>query len=65
MGIHMLPTRDDWLTPWHGVAANLDGQFVLMKRRDVLAMEHELVHIHGRRATTDQRQAGRRLRSFP
>ncbi|KHN50049.1 isocyanide synthase family protein [Aeromonas hydrophila] len=48
MGIHMLPTRDDWLTPWHGVAANLDGQFVLMKRRDVLAMEHELVHIHGR-----------------
>jgi hypothetical protein len=30
------------------VAANLDGQFVLMKRRDVLAMEHELVHIHGR-----------------
>lgn len=22
-GIHMMPTRDDWLTPWHGVALNV------------------------------------------
>jgi hypothetical protein len=48
-------------TGWY----NLDGQFVLMKRRDVLAMEHELVHIHGRPSHLIQWQAGRRLRSFP
>lgn len=33
MGIHMMPTKDDWLTPWHGVAANVNGQFVLMKKK--------------------------------
>ncbi|AOJ06053.1 L-tyrosine/L-tryptophan isonitrile synthase family protein [Burkholderia mayonis] len=35
IGVHMMPTRDNWLTPWHGVAVDLGDQFVLMKRRDV------------------------------
>jgi pyoverdine/dityrosine biosynthesis protein Dit1 len=34
IGIHMIPTRDNWLTPWHGVAVDNGSQFVLMKRRD-------------------------------
>ncbi|AOJ05493.1 MULTISPECIES: L-tyrosine/L-tryptophan isonitrile synthase family protein [Burkholderia] len=35
IGVHMMPTRDNWLTPWHGVAVDFGDQFVLMKRRDV------------------------------
>lgn len=34
IGVHMMPTRDNWLTPWHGVAVDLGDQFALMKRRD-------------------------------
>ncbi|MFM0593341.1 L-tyrosine/L-tryptophan isonitrile synthase family protein [Paraburkholderia dilworthii] len=34
IGIHLMPTRDNWLTPWHGVAVERHGQFTLMKRRD-------------------------------
>jgi pyoverdine/dityrosine biosynthesis protein Dit1 len=37
MGIHMMPTKDDWLTPWHGVAANVNGQ----------SLDGELVEIRG------------------
>lgn len=34
IGIHLLPTQDEWLTPWHG-AAVLDGNRVrLMKRAE-------------------------------
>ncbi|CAI0938732.1 MULTISPECIES: L-tyrosine isonitrile synthase [Serratia] len=47
MGIHMMPTKDDWLTPWHGVAANVNGQFVLMKRKDAQQLAGELVEIRG------------------
>lgn len=47
IGIHMMPTKDDWLTPWHGVAANVNGQFVLMKRKDAQELEGELVAIRG------------------
>ncbi|WP_176060846.1 isocyanide synthase family protein [Paraburkholderia sp. BCC1876] len=34
IGIHLMPTHDNWLTPWHGVAVERKGQFTLMKRRD-------------------------------
>ncbi|MBD2796638.1 isocyanide synthase family protein [Xenorhabdus sp. 18] len=47
MGIHMMPTRDDWLTPWHGVAANINGQFVLMKSDEVKKMNGKLIEIRG------------------
>lgn len=34
IGVHLVPTEDAWLTPWHGVAV-LDGQdFALMHRQD-------------------------------
>ncbi|TDB56234.1 L-tyrosine isonitrile synthase [Photorhabdus luminescens] len=48
LGIHMMPTRDDWLTPWHGVAANVNGQFILMKHKEVQMMGGKLVDIHGK-----------------
>lgn len=47
MGIHMMPTKDDWLTPWHGVAANVNGQFVLMKRKDAQSLNGKMVEIRG------------------
>ncbi|WP_237387088.1 L-tyrosine isonitrile synthase [Xenorhabdus sp. Sc-CR9] len=47
LGIHMMPTRDDWLTPWHGVAANINGQFVLMKSDEVKKMKGKLIEIRG------------------
>lgn len=34
IGVHLMPTLDNWLTPWHGVAVERGGQFTLMKRRD-------------------------------
>ncbi|OKP01235.1 L-tyrosine isonitrile synthase [Xenorhabdus eapokensis] len=47
IGIHMMPTRDDWLTPWHGVAANINGQFVLMKSDEVKKRNGKLIEIRG------------------
>lgn len=47
LGIHMMPTKDDWLTPWHGVAANVNGQFVLMKSIDAQQLAGEIVEIRG------------------
>ena len=32
IGVHLLPVRDVWLTPWHGVAV-LDAQGVRLERR--------------------------------
>lgn len=32
IGIHMIPTVDSWLTPWHGVAVKVGSKFELMKR---------------------------------
>ncbi|WP_050463781.1 L-tyrosine/L-tryptophan isonitrile synthase family protein [Herbaspirillum autotrophicum] len=48
MGIHMMPSRDDWLTPWHGVAVNTGDHFVLMKRSEVIALGGKLASINGR-----------------
>ncbi|AJX35151.1 L-tyrosine/L-tryptophan isonitrile synthase family protein [Burkholderia oklahomensis] len=48
IGVHMMPTRDNWLTPWHGVAVDLGDQFVLMKRRDVELLGGRIVMRDGR-----------------
>jgi pyoverdine/dityrosine biosynthesis protein Dit1 len=32
LGIHLIETPDNWLTPWHGTAVNVGGKFVLRKR---------------------------------
>ncbi|VBC58600.1 pyoverdine chromophore biosynthetic protein PvcA [Burkholderia pseudomallei] len=50
IGVHMMPTRDNWLTPWHGVAVDLGGQFALMKRRDVELLGGRVVMRGGRRS---------------
>lgn len=43
IGIHMMPTKDHWLTPWHGVAAYIDTQFVLIKRSEAIKMNGKLI----------------------
>jgi pyoverdine/dityrosine biosynthesis protein Dit1 len=32
IGIHMMPTQDCWMTPWHGVAVKIGEKYVLMSR---------------------------------
>ncbi|MXN76951.1 L-tyrosine/L-tryptophan isonitrile synthase family protein [Burkholderia sp. 4701] len=48
IGIHMMETADGWLTPWHGVAALVNGSFRLLKRREAEAAGAELVFQNGR-----------------
>ncbi len=38
LGIHLLPTQDVWLTPWHGVALLERDRFRLVKRSEAEAM---------------------------
>lgn len=47
IGIHMLPTRDSWLTPWHAVAVKTPDRFVLMKREEAEQLGGNLVRING------------------
>ncbi|HSI04801.1 MAG: L-tyrosine/L-tryptophan isonitrile synthase family protein [Myxococcota bacterium] len=48
LGIHLMETMDGWLTPWHGVAVEVDGSFVLRKRREVEEAGATLVFANGR-----------------
>jgi pyoverdine/dityrosine biosynthesis protein Dit1 len=32
LGIELVESRNNWLTPWHGTAVDVGGKFVLMKR---------------------------------
>ncbi|MBN3817308.1 L-tyrosine/L-tryptophan isonitrile synthase family protein [Paraburkholderia sp. Se-20369] len=48
IGIHMMETADGWLTPWHGVAALVNGRFRLLKRREAEAAGAALVFQNGR-----------------
>jgi pyoverdine/dityrosine biosynthesis protein Dit1 len=34
LGIHLVPTRDNWLTPWHGVVLDDGASLRLVKRRE-------------------------------
>ena len=43
IGVHLIPTTDAWLTPWHGVALLKNGGFELMHRKDAEALGAELV----------------------
>lgn len=48
IGIHMMRTRDNWLTPWHGVALD-DGEGIrLVKRHEAERMGATLVMRGGR-----------------
>jgi pyoverdine/dityrosine biosynthesis protein Dit1 len=48
LGIHLLETSDNWLTPWHGTAVKVGGRFVLMKRRQAEEMGAQLAYTEGR-----------------
>jgi pyoverdine/dityrosine biosynthesis protein Dit1 len=47
-GINLLEASDNWITPWHGVAVDVGGRFVLMKRYQAEALGADLVYLHGR-----------------
>lgn len=48
IGIHLMETPDEWLTPWHCVAVEVRGRFRLMKRSQAEALGAELVFRDGR-----------------
>lgn len=41
IGIHLMPTEDAWLTPWHGVALLVEDGVRLTKRADAVALGAE------------------------
>lgn len=43
IGLHLLRTRDSWLTPWHGVVVDTGETFLLVKRSDAEAMNATVV----------------------
>lgn len=47
LGIHLMHA-ETWLTPWHGVAMEMDGKFILVKRSQAEAMGAAMVHLDGR-----------------
>ena len=47
LGIHLLETADNWLTPWHGAAVKRNGHFVLMKRHEAEKLGATLVYHEG------------------
>ncbi len=48
IGIHLLPTHDAWLTPWHGVALLDRERFRLIKRAEAEALGAAPVEVDGR-----------------
>jgi pyoverdine/dityrosine biosynthesis protein Dit1 len=44
IGIHLVETLDNWLTPWHGAAVKVGGRYVLMKRYHAERLGASLVH---------------------
>ena len=44
IGIHLVETLDNWLTPWHAAAVKVGGRYVLMKRYQAERMGAWLVH---------------------
>jgi pyoverdine/dityrosine biosynthesis protein Dit1 len=48
IGIHLLPTQDAWLTPWHGVALLDRERFRLVKRAEAEELGAAPVDVDGR-----------------
>ena len=48
LGIHLMPTRDEWLTPWHGIAVKFADDYVLMTRQQAEQLNAVPVLIAGR-----------------
>ena len=47
LGIRLIEP-DNWQTPWHGVAVEVGGRFMLLKRAQAEALGAQLVHLEGR-----------------
>lgn len=48
IGIHLVRTRDNWLTPWHGVALDDGTSLTLVKRCEAERLNAALVWRHAR-----------------
>jgi pyoverdine/dityrosine biosynthesis protein Dit1 len=48
IGVHLLRTGDDWLTPWHGVVLDDTTGFILVKREYAESIGARLVWRHSR-----------------
>ena len=48
IGIHMIRTRDNWLTPWHGVAMDDGNRVTLIKRSTAEKLNASVVWRNGR-----------------
>lgn len=48
IGVHMMRTRDNWLTPWHGVALDEGDSVRLVKREEAEGLGATVVVRHGR-----------------
>ena len=48
LGIHLGESTGTWLTPWHGVAVDVGGRLVLMKRSEAEGLNCDLVERAGR-----------------
>ena len=47
LGIRLIE-QDHWMTPWHAVAVEMGGRFVLFKRAQAEELGARLIHIKGR-----------------
>ena len=47
LGIRLIEP-DNWMTPWHGVAVDMGGRFMLLKRAQAEELGAELIHQAGR-----------------
>lgn len=47
LGIRLIEP-DNWMTPWHGVAVDMGGRFMLLKRAQAEELGAELIHHAGR-----------------
>ncbi len=47
LGIRLIEP-DQWLTPWHGVAVEVNGRFMLLKRSQAEHLGAKLIHAEGR-----------------
>ncbi|MFH8366672.1 L-tyrosine/L-tryptophan isonitrile synthase family protein [Streptomyces sp. NPDC018031] len=48
LGIHLVETADNWLTPWHSVALDVGGRFELVRRSEAERRGARLVYRDGR-----------------
>lgn len=48
IGVHMLRTRDAWLTPWHGAVLDDGQRLTLVKRAEAERLEATLAYRRGR-----------------